>query len=246
LAAPETSHHAYGNGYFANVMSRISGWLKPQDIVTVHWYGDGPSMPGYLQYVKSFAGSRQVWLSETGWSNCNDGQQWFGIDGILNTFGPTVANKIFVYVLRSDSDCSESLVRQDWRDRAAYGRYQRTITGTATAWFYENINWCCNYFSISGDMAFVGWDWNDRISSLLIPPGRTVVLYEHANFGGASVSLTPGKHNDLRRFPGPGPGGQSQCLQRAGLSMDNRVIGLDQTGLSGPNDATLHSTGTST
>jgi hypothetical protein len=46
-------------------------------------------------------------------------------------------------------------------------------------------------------------DWNDRISSVKVPPGKTLVLYEHASFGGASVAID-GDRPDLRQIAGPG------------------------------------------
>ena len=54
-------------------------------------------------------------------------------------------------------------------------------------------------------MSFVGWDWNDRISSLGIPAGKTVVLYEHSDFGGESITLTSSV-SDLRDVGGLGYG----------------------------------------
>jgi hypothetical protein len=56
------------------------------------------------------------------------------------------------------------------------------------------------------DCSGLGEDWNDRISSVFVEPGRTVTLYEHANFGGASLTLTSDAPN-LNSYPGPGPGG---------------------------------------
>ena len=61
-------------------------------------------------------------------------------------------------------------------------------------------------FSTSGDMSFVGWDWNDRISSVSVPGGMTVTLYQDIDFGGQSLTLT-GDNVDLRWFSGPGPDG---------------------------------------
>lgn len=56
--------------------------------------------------------------------------------------------------------------------------------------FYEHIHFEGAWFSGTTDIPFVGWDWNDRISSINIPPGRTVVLYEHIDFGGLSITVT--------------------------------------------------------
>ncbi len=67
---------------------------------------------------------------------------------------------------------------------------------------YEHIWFEGQSFASGGDMWFVGWEWNDRMSSVHVPPGRTVVLYEHADFGGQSLVLT-GDATDLRDHAGP-------------------------------------------
>jgi hypothetical protein len=59
---------------------------------------------------------------------------------------------------------------------------------------------------MTADIPFVGWDWNDNISSVRVPPGMTVILYENDNYGGASLTLTSDV-SDLRNYPGPGPDG---------------------------------------
>jgi hypothetical protein len=71
--------------------------------------------------------------------------------------------------------------------------------------FYGDINFSGGAFSLSSDSSFVGWDWNDRISSVIVPAGQTVTLYEHSDFGGQSLTLTSDAA-DLRQFAGPGPG----------------------------------------
>ena len=53
-----------------------------------------------------------------------------------------------------------------------------------------------------GDLPYVGGNWNDRISSVHVPAGRTVVLHEHADYGGNSFDAV-GDEADLRVFPGP-------------------------------------------
>lgn len=65
--------------------------------------------------------------------------------------------------------------------------------------FYWDINYGGTSFSASSDIDFVGWTWNDQISSIRIPPGRTVTLYQDWQFGGATLTLT-GDVPDLRVF----------------------------------------------
>ncbi len=76
----------------------------------------------------------------------------------------------------------------------------------AQATFYEDINYGGASFPANADMSFVGWDWNDRISSLRVPVGLAVILYQNIDFGGASLTLTSDAP-DLRAYPGPGADG---------------------------------------
>lgn len=69
--------------------------------------------------------------------------------------------------------------------------------------FYEHLAYQGSFFDSSVDMPFVGWDWNDQITSVDVPEGATVRLYEHENYGGAELVLTA-RAEDLRHFSGPG------------------------------------------
>lgn len=71
---------------------------------------------------------------------------------------------------------------------------------------YWDVGFDGAYYDLDGDQPFVGWDWNDMISGVHVPPGRTVVLYEHVDFGGQSLELTSDAP-DLRAYGGPGRGG---------------------------------------
>jgi pimeloyl-ACP methyl ester carboxylesterase len=70
------------------------------------------------------------------------------------------------------------------------------------AMFYREIEFAGEVLGAGGDLPYVGGNWNDRISSVHVPAGRTVVLYEHADYGGNSLTLS-GDEADLRVFPGP-------------------------------------------
>jgi hypothetical protein len=72
----------------------------------------------------------------------------------------------------------------------------------ADAMFHSDIEFQGDTLSLAGDLAFVGPEWNDQISSVHVPDGRTVVLYEHAEFGGQSLTLSEDAV-DLRMFAGP-------------------------------------------
>jgi hypothetical protein len=72
--------------------------------------------------------------------------------------------------------------------------------------FYEHNDFYGASFSASASAEFVGGDWNDRITSLRIPAGMSVVLYQDWYYGGQSVTLS-GDVPDLRRYGGPGADG---------------------------------------
>lgn len=65
--------------------------------------------------------------------------------------------------------------------------------------FYWDINFSGASFSATSSLDFVGWDWNDQISSIRIPAGRALVLYQDWHFEGPSVRLT-GDIVDLRAY----------------------------------------------
>jgi hypothetical protein len=72
--------------------------------------------------------------------------------------------------------------------------------------FYSDIEFAGETLRAGNDLSFVGSGWNDRISSVHVPVGRTVVLYEHIAYGGASLTLSRDEV-DLRLLPGPSPSG---------------------------------------
>jgi Peptidase inhibitor family I36 len=74
------------------------------------------------------------------------------------------------------------------------------------AYFYEHLDYDGESFASGTPMSFVGWEWNDRITSIYVPNGYTVTLYEHIDYGGAHLQLTESTA-DLRAFVGPGADG---------------------------------------
>jgi len=83
------------------------------------------------------------------------------------------------------------------------------LCGTARAQsvtFFDDIYFGGGSFTAGSDMSFVGWDWNDRVSSISIPAGMSVTVYQDIDFGGASLTLS-GDNVDLRSFSGPGGDG---------------------------------------
>lgn len=67
--------------------------------------------------------------------------------------------------------------------------------------FYADINYQGKSWTFDGDQTFVG-DGNDQFSSVRVPQGVTVELYEHSDFGGAKLVLTSDSP-DLRAFIKP-------------------------------------------
>ena len=72
--------------------------------------------------------------------------------------------------------------------------------------FFADVQYGGDSFPAGSEIAFVGDDWNDKISSIQIPPGKMLVIYQDANFGGESLTLTENVV-DLRTIIGPGPDG---------------------------------------
>lgn len=56
---------------------------------------------------------------------------------------------------------------------------------------YEHADFNGSALAIRGDWSIRYRDdfWNDRISSIYVPPGYAVILYEHSNFRGRSILL---------------------------------------------------------
>lgn len=56
--------------------------------------------------------------------------------------------------------------------------------------FYEHINYQGQSYCTSASTAWIGAQWNDRISSVRVPAGYKVELFQHANYGGRVLALT--------------------------------------------------------
>lgn len=55
--------------------------------------------------------------------------------------------------------------------------------------FYEDADYGGASFCAGDDQSWVGVEWNDRISSVKVPSGGRVVLFEHIANGGSSTTL---------------------------------------------------------
>jgi hypothetical protein len=133
LAGPETSHHAQRTGYFQTAMDLIqsNAAMQPQDIVSVHWYPDGPPVLGYLDAVQLEAGSHEVWLSETGIATADLNAQASFYNSILETFvesGRAWWTHIVFYRLWDNQDCcSEAILTSGFGPKPAYNTYRSWI-----------------------------------------------------------------------------------------------------------------------
>ena len=56
--------------------------------------------------------------------------------------------------------------------------------------FYEHINYQGRSQCVTANVARLGSSWNDRISSVKVPAGVKVRLYERAGYGGTVLTLT--------------------------------------------------------
>ncbi len=62
--------------------------------------------------------------------------------------------------------------------------------GGSVVSFYQHSNFSGKQLSYSvSDYATVPNSWNDQISSITVPPGIHVVVYEHSNFQGQSITI---------------------------------------------------------
>jgi hypothetical protein len=134
ILGPEVSWHAVTNGWYVNVMSTVGDLF---DIVTIHWYADGPPL-GYMMdhFVAPFAQGKPVWLSEAGKKPCASlfgeaGQALF-YQQVLDAF--RTRRDWWTGLLFFDlweqpvaPDCGSAITREDWSNRPAFTLYQRFI-----------------------------------------------------------------------------------------------------------------------
>jgi hypothetical protein len=134
VLGPEVSHHALQNGWFGGAMLDFGDLF---DIVTVHWYPDGPAIEYAMdQLVKPLALGKPVWLSEVGLSPCASlfgeiGQAFF-YQRILSAFQARRDwwTGLMFFDLHDDATpgtCGGGITRPDWSNRPAFLLYQAFI-----------------------------------------------------------------------------------------------------------------------
>jgi len=136
VLGPEVSHHAFRDGWYLAAMRSVGDLF---DIVTVHWYPDGPDL-GFMmdQLVRPFADGKPIWLTESGMKPC---------DSVLAETGQAALyNKVFkaflsrrtwwtglmfydLYDPPEPMDCGSGILRPDYSNRPAFLLYQAFIRG---------------------------------------------------------------------------------------------------------------------
>jgi hypothetical protein len=134
VLGPEVSHHALTDGWYAATMHAVGDAF---DIVTVHWYPDGPDLAFMMdELVRPFAPRRTVWLTEAGLKPCGtmfgEAAQALFYQRVLNAFQPrrswwTAVLFYDVYERPLPPDCGTAIVRPDWSNRPAFALLQAFI-----------------------------------------------------------------------------------------------------------------------
>jgi Glycosyl hydrolase catalytic core len=131
VLGPDVSHHAIESGWYAAAM-RAFGSLF--DIVTVHWYVDGPPLEGFMdEGVRPWAMRKDVWLTEVGMTPCQTnlgeaGQALF-YQRVLRAFERrrgwwTGVLFYDLHDLPNPLNCGAAITRPDWSNRPAFSLYQ--------------------------------------------------------------------------------------------------------------------------
>lgn len=137
VLGPEVSHHALRDGWYAAAMTSFG---EKFDIVTVHWYLDGPPLEVAMdELVRPHALGKSVWLTEVGTKPCStmygeSGQALF-YHQVLSAFLPrrtwwTAVLFYDLYERPSPTDCGSAIVRPDWSNRPAFSLLQAVIKAT--------------------------------------------------------------------------------------------------------------------
>jgi len=134
VLGPDVSWHGVRDGWFAAVMNDFGDLF---DIVTVHWYFDGPELSLMMdQLVRPVSRGRPVWMSEVGMKPCvsafgEAGQAMFyqRVLSALQTRRSWWTGVLFfdLYEVPAARDCGTAITRVDWSNRPAFLLYQAFI-----------------------------------------------------------------------------------------------------------------------
>lgn len=134
VLGPEVSWHATTSGWYETIMSTVGDLF---DIVTVHWYADGPPLGRMMDdLVEPFTQGKPVWLTEAGKRPCDS---FFGEAGqalfyqqVLDAFQPrrdwwTGLLFFDLWEQPVPPDCGSAITREDWSNRPAFTLFRRFI-----------------------------------------------------------------------------------------------------------------------
>jgi hypothetical protein len=134
VLGPEISWHAAPDGWFAAAMNDFGDLF---DIVTVHWYTDGPDLDFFMdQLVRPSSLGKPVWLTESGMKPCfslfGEAGQALLYNRVLQSFQERRDwwTGLSFYDLHDDDisgDCGSGITRPDWSNRPAFLLLQRFI-----------------------------------------------------------------------------------------------------------------------
>jgi hypothetical protein len=134
ILGPDVSWHGVKDGWFAAVMHDVGDLF---DIVTVHWYADGPPLDVMMdQLVRPVSLGKPVWMTEVGMKPCasffGEAAQALFYQRVLDGF--QARREWWTGVLFYDlyepplgRDCGTAITRADWSNRPAFQLYQAVI-----------------------------------------------------------------------------------------------------------------------
>jgi len=127
VLGPDVSHHGVVDGWFQASMRTTAALF---DIVTVHWYRDGPKLDAMMdQLVLPSSYGREVWLAETGLRPCasifGEIDQALFYRQVLEAFKSrrhwwTGVMFFDLYDPAMPDDCGSAITRPDWSNRPAF------------------------------------------------------------------------------------------------------------------------------
>jgi len=134
VLGPDVSWHGVQSGWFAAAMNDFGDLF---DIVTVHWYADGPALEFMMdQLVRPASLGKNVWLAEVGMKPCfsffgEAGQALF-YQRVLTAFEArrswwTAVSFYDLWEPPIPNDCGSAITRPDWSNRPAFLLYQTFI-----------------------------------------------------------------------------------------------------------------------
>jgi Glycosyl hydrolase catalytic core len=134
VLGPDVSWHGVKDGWFAAAMNDFGDLF---DIVTVHWYADGPDLEFFMdQLVRPVSLGKDVWLTEVGMKPCfslfGEAGQALLYRRVLGAFQARRAwwTGVSFYDLHDvpvPGDCGAAITRPDWSNRPAFLLYQNFI-----------------------------------------------------------------------------------------------------------------------